>query len=40
MPKIPGVSADQAVRALMKAGFVKLHQGSHTVRAGASNENS
>ena len=31
MPKIPGVSADQAIRAFMKAGFVILRQGSHTV---------
>jgi predicted RNA binding protein YcfA (HicA-like mRNA interferase family) len=31
MPKIPGVSADQAIRALMKAGFVILRQGRHTV---------
>lgn len=31
MPKIPGVSADQAVRALKKAGFVTLRQGRHIV---------
>jgi predicted RNA binding protein YcfA (HicA-like mRNA interferase family) len=31
VPKIPGVSADQAVRALRKAGFVILRQGSHIV---------
>jgi predicted RNA binding protein YcfA (HicA-like mRNA interferase family) len=29
VPKIPGVSADQAVRALKKAGFVTLRQGRH-----------
>jgi predicted RNA binding protein YcfA (HicA-like mRNA interferase family) len=31
VPKIPGVSADQAVRALKKAGFVTLRQGRHIV---------
>jgi len=31
LPKIPGVSADQAVRALKKAGFVTLRQGRHIV---------
>jgi predicted RNA binding protein YcfA (HicA-like mRNA interferase family) len=31
MLKIPGISADQATRAFMKAGFVILRQGSHTV---------
>ena len=31
MPRISGVSADQAVRALKKAGFVILRQGSHIV---------
>jgi predicted RNA binding protein YcfA (HicA-like mRNA interferase family) len=31
MPKIPGISANQAVRAFMKAGFVILRQGSHIV---------
>ncbi len=31
MPKIPGISADQAIRAFMKAGFVILRQGSHIV---------
>jgi len=31
MPKIPGVGADQAVRALKKAGFVILRQGRHIV---------
>ena len=31
MPKIPGVSEDQAVRALKKAGFVILRQGKHVV---------
>ena len=31
MPKIPGISADQAVRAFMKAGFVIVRQSSHIV---------
>lgn len=31
MPKIPGISEDQAVRALKKAGFVVLRQGKHVV---------
>ena len=31
VPKIPGVSEDQAVRALKKAGFVILRQGKHVV---------
>jgi predicted RNA binding protein YcfA (HicA-like mRNA interferase family) len=31
MPKIPGVGADDAVRALEKAGFVILRQGKHIV---------
>jgi predicted RNA binding protein YcfA (HicA-like mRNA interferase family) len=31
MPKIAGVSADEAVRALRKAGFVVLRQGKHIV---------
>ena len=31
MPKIPGVSEDQAVRALKKAGFMILRQGKHVV---------
>jgi predicted RNA binding protein YcfA (HicA-like mRNA interferase family) len=31
MPKLPGISADQAIRAFMKASFVILRQGSHTV---------
>jgi predicted RNA binding protein YcfA (HicA-like mRNA interferase family) len=31
MPKIPGVSEVQAVRALSKAGFVILRQGKHVV---------
>jgi predicted RNA binding protein YcfA (HicA-like mRNA interferase family) len=31
MLKIPGVSADQAVRALRRAGFVVLRQGKHVV---------
>ncbi len=31
MPRIPGVTADQAVRALLKAGFVVLRQGRHIV---------
>jgi predicted RNA binding protein YcfA (HicA-like mRNA interferase family) len=31
VPKIPGVSADQAVRALKKAGFVTLRQSRHIV---------
>ena len=31
MPEIPGVSEDQAVRALKKAGFVTLRRGKHVV---------
>ena len=31
MPKIPGVSDEQAVRALQKAGFVVLRQGKHVI---------
>lgn len=31
MPKIPGVSEEQAVRALKKAGFEILRQGKHVV---------
>jgi len=31
MPKIPGVSEDQAVRALKKVGFMILRQGKHVV---------
>jgi predicted RNA binding protein YcfA (HicA-like mRNA interferase family) len=31
MPKIPGASEDQAVRALKKAGLVILRQGKHVV---------
>lgn len=31
MPKIPGISDEQAVRALKKAGFVVLRQGRHVL---------
>ena len=31
MPKIPGVSTEEAVRALKKAGFIVLRQGKHVV---------
>ena len=31
MPKIPGVSHKQAIRALEKAGFRVLREGKHTV---------
>ena len=31
MPKIPGITEEQAVRALKKAGFVVLRQGKHIV---------
>ena len=31
MPKISGVSADEAVRALKKAGFGVLRQGKHVI---------
>jgi predicted RNA binding protein YcfA (HicA-like mRNA interferase family) len=31
MPRIPGVSSQQAVRALQKAGFVVIREGRHVV---------
>jgi predicted RNA binding protein YcfA (HicA-like mRNA interferase family) len=31
MPKIPGVSSEQAVRALEKVGFRVLRQGKHLI---------
>jgi predicted RNA binding protein YcfA (HicA-like mRNA interferase family) len=31
MPRIPGISEDDAVRAFKKAGFVILRQGKHVV---------
>jgi predicted RNA binding protein YcfA (HicA-like mRNA interferase family) len=31
MPKIPGITDEQAVRALKKAGFVVLRQGRHVL---------
>ena len=31
MPKIPGVSSSQAVRALEKAGYHVIREGKHTV---------
>jgi predicted RNA binding protein YcfA (HicA-like mRNA interferase family) len=31
MPKIPGVSHSQAIRALKKAGFEVVREGKHTV---------
>jgi predicted RNA binding protein YcfA (HicA-like mRNA interferase family) len=31
MPKIPGISAEQAVRALEKAGFRIIRQGKHFI---------
>jgi len=31
MPKIPGVNAADAVRALRKAGFVVLREGKHRI---------
>lgn len=31
MPRIPGISCEQAVRALAKVGFVLLREGKHTI---------
>lgn len=31
MPKIPGISPEQAVRALEKAGFKVIRQGKHII---------
>ena len=34
MPKIPGISHAQAIRALRKAGFEVVREGKHTVMSG------